>query len=427
MKTTNMNLRSQIRTFRFGHSQSTLNFWRSLARKAGALCKTPFYLFSIGPVRDALEELKVLDRSVPVRHWLSCKTQPVPPLLRWWREQGFGIEVVSEFEFLAARREGFSPGRILVNGPAKHHWLPHHALHGLCVNFDSISEAITLLPLAKRLDWCVGVRCLTDEEFDPEDPRFPTQFGLAPRDAVNLLQKLKRSGVRLETIHMHLRTNVASAKIYERAINQLAGICHTANCRPTFVDCGGGFPPPHTLSRDGRRFDSSFSLTELADVFERALKRFPGVKEFWLENGRFVSGRSGALVVKILDVKERRGLRQLICDGGRTTNALVSNWEAHEIISLPERRGPKCLMTVCGPTCMAFDQLARRPLPRSLRAGDHLLWLDAGAYHVPWETRFSHGCANVLWHDGENLTQIRERESFESWWRQWKREPIRER
>ena len=69
---------------------------------------------------------------------------------------------------------------------------------------------------------------------------------------------------------------------------------------------------------------------------------------------------------------------------------------------------------------MAFDQLARMPLPRSLRAGDHLVWLDAGAYHIPWETRFSHGHAAVVWHEERGLRLVRERQSFEDFWNIWK-------
>jgi hypothetical protein len=65
---------------------------------------------------------------------------------------------------------------------------------------------------------------------------------------------------------------------------------------------------------------------------------------------------------------------------------------------------------------MAFDQLARLPLPRRLKPGDHLLWLEAGAYHLPWETRFSHGLAAIFWHDGRRVTQVRQRESFDTWW-----------
>jgi hypothetical protein len=64
-------------------------------------------------------------------------------------------------------------------------------------------------------------------------------------------------------------------------------------------------------------------------------------------------------------------------------------------------------------TCMAFDKLARRPMPESIRVGDRLLWLEAGAYYLPWETRFSHGLAGVLWHEGEELVEVRAKEVWE--------------
>ncbi len=83
----------------FGHSSATLRFWRALVKQALPLTPTPFYVCSVAPICEALVELEFLRRTlpVPVRHWLSCKTQPVRPLLRWWRRQGRGVEVVSEF------------------------------------------------------------------------------------------------------------------------------------------------------------------------------------------------------------------------------------------------------------------------------------------------------------------------------------------
>jgi hypothetical protein len=68
---------------------------------------------------------------------------------------------------------------------------------------------------------------------------------------------------------------------------------------------------------------------------------------------------------------------------------------------------------------MAFDQLADRALPGRLQVGDHLVWMDAGAYHIPWETRFSHGWAAVLWHEDGRLSEARPAERFEDWWGQW--------
>lgn len=417
----------------FGHSAGTLQFWQRLVRAALALHPpTPFYLFSALPVA---ERLAALDEALgqaglasavdspstktACRHWLSCKTQPVAPLLRWWRARNGRIEVVSEFELQAALAEGFAPAAILVNGPAKDHWLQRHPRPGLAVNFDSPAELAALLPLAKKLDWRCGVRLNGAEEFDPENPSFPTQFGFAPDEAINALKKLRRAGARLETASFHLRTNIASAQVYQRAISEVAEVCRAARFTPRFLDIGGGVPVRHVLTRGGKVFDGEFGLRAFAEMLRQSIKQFPGLSEVWLENGRFLTASSGALVIKILDVKERRGLRQLICDGGRTLNALTSLWEQHRLLTLPRRSGPETLTAVHGPTCMTFDQLARIPLPRSLRAGDHLVWLEAGAYHISWETRFSHGHAAALWNDERGLRWARQRQAFADWWQPW--------
>lgn len=315
-------------------------------------------------------------------------------------------------EFLMALKEGFSSDHILVNGPAKHRWLIRHQVPNLLVNFDSATEVKILLPMAKKLNWRLGIRINTNEEFDPETPQFPTQFGFTADEAVAILKKMKREKISVETAHFHLRTNVKSHVVYERALEEVAAICRAVQWQPKFIDCGGGFPAPRVLTKGNKRIDAEFSLAKMAEVYARVLNKFPGVEEIWLENGRWLTARFGVLVVKILDVKERRGMRHLICDGGRTMNALLSTWENHELISLPRRTGEEILTTVVGPTCMAFDQLARRPLVRSLRAGDFLIWLDAGAYHLPWETRFSHGLAAVFWHDGKTMEKVRSHEEF---------------
>src|SRR5207237_1269198 len=79
----------------------------------------------------------------------------------------------------------------------------------------------------------------------------------------------------------------------------------------------------------------------------------------WMENGRFITGRSAVLVVRVRDVKERPECRYLICDGGRTNHALVSDWEPHPLFVIPERNGRPVLTTVAGPTCMALDRTIR--------------------------------------------------------------------
>jgi diaminopimelate decarboxylase len=404
----------------FGHNASTLLFWHHIVRRAlreGA--ETPFYLFSALPIQKALRQFRQAFARLPLRPWLSLKTQPLPALLTWWKMQGLGIEAVSEFELLAALREGFAPENILINGPAKHHWLPRHSLERLKVNFDSANEIKVLAPMAKRLKWSCGVRLQTTQEFDPEAREFPTQFGFVPKEVGPALGKLRGAGIQVETVHFHLRTNVATASIYEVALDECAEVCRANQMRPKNIDCGGGFPPAHILSCEGKRLDSQFSLSDVAEVYKRALPKFPAARQIWVENGRWLSARSGVLVLKVLDAKQRPRMRHLICDGGRTLNALPSAWEEHAVSTLPARTGRSVPTTVTGPTCMAFDQIVRRELPKAIRPGDHLIWFDAGAYHLPWETRFSHARGAVWWHDGKKLKAVREKEGFADWWAAW--------
>jgi hypothetical protein len=52
--------------------------------------------------------------------------------------------------------------------------------------------------------------------------------------------------------------------------------------------------------------------------------------------------------------------------------------------------------------------------------GDYIVWFNAGAYHLSWETRFSHGLAKVIWCDEQmRLNLARPGEDFEAWWGTW--------
>ncbi|MBL9172753.1 MAG: hypothetical protein JNL10_04395 [Verrucomicrobiales bacterium] len=377
-----------------------LNSWRKRVHQAldqGA--QTPFFLFSAAPVSAAYETLGLLNPGRPQRCWFSAKTQPLEPLWTWWHRQGGGIEVVSEREFEAARAAGFSTDEILINGPAKHRWLPRHGARGLRVHFDSPFELKSLLPQARREHWKIGLRICTPEERDPEHPSVPTQFGFSPSEVPIAVRALRAAGLEPDSVHFHLRTNVSSAEVYRRAIHSIADLCAAARWTPSVLDVGGGLPPPDTRDLRGHRFDADMDLRAYELALREAVTRMPFLKELWMEHGRFVCAGSGVLVIRILDSKSRAGLRQLICDGGRTLHALVSTWEQHGLHPLQPRRGAQIPTAVFGPTCMAFDCLARQDLPRSLRPGDALLWMDAGAYHLPWETRFSHELAEIWWED----------------------------
>jgi diaminopimelate decarboxylase len=388
--------------------------WGPLLNAAADTCATPSYVVRWQPIADAVAVLDRLARpGLRVRSWLSVKTHPVAPLIDQWVRTGRGVEVVSEHEFLMAERLGVPVEQLLVNGVAKHAWLPRYPRPGLRVHFDSPAEVAALAPLARSAQWRVGVRCHAPDEADARDPRFGGQFGMTAAEAVAALSTLTRGGCLVEGIHFHLGQKTQRAGAYTRGVDHAARICAEARVTPRYVDMGGALPA---------RTEADDALRDLAQAIDRAGAVFGApLQEVWLENGRFITEASTALLVRVLDVKERDDSRYLICDGGRTNHALAADRGAHPLVILPPRSGAPRLTTICGPTCMTDDVLVRAPLPGDIAPGDLIAWMNAGAYHLPWETRFSHGLCAVVWVGADGtMTLARAHESPASWATRWR-------
>ena len=387
--------------------------WRGLVATAAREFGTPCYVARWRPVARALAALDELSTSdLPVRSWLSLKTHPLPPLASEWLRTGRGVEVVSEAEFVMARSLGASTDQLLVNGVAKHAWLTRHALPRLRVHFDSPLEVDALTEFASEARWRVGVRCHAPDEGDARDERFGGQFGMTEPEAVAALDTLREADVDVQGLHFHLGQRSHAPDAYARAVEHLARICRRADFRPRYVDMGGGLPAQaHAMA----------ALDGLARAIAAAQSSFgDSLEEIWLENGRFVTDASTALAVRVLDVKDREDSRYLICDGGRTNHALAADHGVHPLLTIPRRTGAARHTTICGPTCMTDDVLARVPMPSDIGVGDVIVWMNAGAYHLPWETRFSNGLCAVAWCDAsDQMSLAREREQPHTWAEPW--------
>jgi diaminopimelate decarboxylase len=280
------------------------------------------------------------------------------------------------------------------------------------VHFDSCGEVQRLLALAVSARWRVGIRCHAPDECDARDPQYGGQFGMTAAEAVAALRLLRDAGADVCGVQFHLGQRRQHPDACVRAVEHAASICARAGFAPRYLDVGGGLPAPA---------DADAALRGLERGIAVARRSFsPELEEIWLENGRFVTVTSTALAIRVLDVKERDDSRYLICDGGRTNHALAADQGPHPLLHIPRRGGAPALTTICGPTCMTDDVLARLPLPADIAVGDVIAWMDAGAYHLPWETRFSQGLCAVVWCDADGaLSLARDREAPELWGERW--------
>jgi diaminopimelate decarboxylase len=385
--------------------------WASLAARAAAAFGTPCYVTRWAPVRDAVEAQEACFDGIAVRSWLSFKTHPVPQLARAWLRSGRGVEVASEAELVTLQALGCDSAQLLVNGVAKHTWLEKHAAPGLHVHVDSEAEAAALAPVAARLGWQVGIRCHVPAERDVRDERFGGQFGMSECEARNACRALDQTRVPVQGLHFHLGQAARQPGAYKESFDYLVAVCLRNRLRPYYLDCGGGV--------DGAP-DVGAALAEIGAAFAGAARRVPSLRELWLENGRYLTAASASLAVSVVDRKVRPEGRYLICDGGRTNHALAADNGLHRVLTVPERSGAQVLTTLCGPTCMTDDRLCRVPLADTVRLGDLVVWLDTGAYHLPWETRFSHGYCAVVWVDeAGRLSLARARETVQQWADVW--------
>lgn len=384
--------------------------WAPLAERASLLFGTPCYVVRWKPVAQVAAALEARFSPLRLRQWLSFKTHPVRPLARAWIAAGRGVEVVSEYEFVALRELQCPADQLLVNGVAKHTWLGRHQVFGLRVHFDSIREIRELLPQAVRDRWRVGLRCRVPSECDSPGSSFGGQFGLVDDELAEAHQRLQAAGVRVDGLHFHLGPGARQPGAYRDSVEYIVARCARHGIAPRYIDCGGGLEAGAA---------GEAALDDLVEAAGAAAMRCP-FDEVWTENGRFLTATSTALVVRVIDAKVRDECRYLICDGGRTNQALAADHGLHPMLLLPPRPGPDILTTVTGATCMTDDRLGRLMLPAGVVPGDLVVWLSAGAYHLPWETRFSQGLCAVVWCDEtDTMSLARRRETVEEWGRSW--------
>jgi diaminopimelate decarboxylase len=152
------------------------------------------------------------------------------------------------------------------------------------------------------------------------------------------------------------------------------------------VDLGGGLGIPYFSG------ENELDLNQLCLDIKRLIeeirddKAFVGTR-FLIEPGRFLIGEAGIFIVRIIDIKESRGKKFLIVDGGMNHHLAASGNLGQTI----KRNYPLVLLRkldhapadpvdVVGPLCTPLDTLGRGlQLPKA-DIGDFVAILQSGAY-----------------------------------------------
>jgi diaminopimelate decarboxylase len=419
-----------------------------LARTFG----TPLHVVSASHLRRSARDFLASARAaypgeVAVHYALKCNG--VPGVVEQVRAAGLGAEVCTGQELHLARRLGFAPTDIVVNGPGK-----TDAFLAACIDggvklivVDSLDELAQLDRLARGRAAPVTILVRVNPGYVPEGvnkgtataSRHGSAFGLDLKggEVHRALHQLQGCpGLHLRGVHMHIGTGIRSPRAWRGALQCLPGLrrlFREAGRTIEVVDLGGGIAsrttremgtmemalygmfgrlPTFRPSREMPTLDRF--LAELAEGVIQAFEGAP-LPELIFEPGRRIASASQCLLVTVLGVKRRHRVGTWVTtDGGLSTATMPTYYECHEVLLCDDARRPAAeRVTLNGPACFAGDIIYRNIAMPELRPGEVLAIMDSGAYFTALESSFGFERPAVALVDGRNARIIRTRETYE--------------
>ena len=353
---------------------------------------TPLFAYDAGVLRRRLEQLRAAVPAVDV--YYSVKANPNPAVVGVFVRAGAGCEIASGAEYVRARAGGADPARIVFAGPGKTDAELRLVVEGGIgeIHAESMEELDRLAALGRPVD--VALRFNPGAEASGGAMRMggkPAPFGFDEESLEEVLAAVDaRPTLRFRGVHMFAGTQILDASVlvgqWRHAVGVARRVSELRGAPPETVDLGGGlgipyFPHEEPLDLEVVREEAGALFREVAaDPLLRGTR-------FILEPGRFLAGPAGVYLCRVLAVKESRGERFCVLDGGMNHH-LAASGNLGQVIKrdypvLNASRadaGDLRDTAVVGPLCTPLDTLARKALLPDTRAGDLVAVLQSGAY-----------------------------------------------
>ncbi len=288
---------------------------------AAARYATPCFVYSLGLARS---RWRLLREALPgrVRLAYAVKSNPGAPLLETFAAEGAWFDCASAGEISAVLAAGGTGSGMVVAGPAKTHRDLQAALYaGARVQVDGIEDVQRLhelhtgeapLRVSVRVHPASGV----SESASIIGGAGPSAFGVDEEDLDAFLTEARR----------YDRVTVTGLQVFS-ASNELDPGKLLANHRTALrigqamhedhgidlelVDLGGGLGIRYAPS------EPSLDIWALGAGLGRLLEEHPWFTgELLLEPGRWLSGPCGVYLTRVVRVKESRGVRFALLEGG---------------------------------------------------------------------------------------------------------------
>ncbi len=318
-----------------------------------------------------------------VRLAYAVKANPHPGLLARFASLGASFDCASIGELTRAEALGLPPGRTFFAGPGKRGEELRKALAmGVRVQAEGFEDLARIDALVDR-ETVVNLRVHPAFDID-EGNRIiggsgPSAFGVDEEDVSELLGRAASlRHVRIRGLHVFAASNQRDASkllaIHSAVLDLAKRLRETHGLVLEQIDLGGGLGIAYAPGA------APLDLAVLGQGLSDLLARHPWFKgELILEPGRFLAGPCGVYLVRVVRIKESRGTRFAILEGG--INHLIRpllTGEPFPVKAVGRGEG-SVSHTLAGPLCTSLDRLGVVGLP-DLVAGDLLVFGTTGAY-----------------------------------------------
>jgi diaminopimelate decarboxylase len=382
---------------------------------------TPLYVYSRNAMRAALASYQ---RALAGRRHLLCyamKANSTLAVLQTFAEAGCGFDIVSAGELQRVLAIGVSASKVVFSGVGKKRSEMALALKAgvKCFNVESEPELEALSEVAQSLGLRAPVSLRVNPDVDAKThPYISTglkgnKFGVAHTRALQVYQRAAAlPGIEVQGIDCHIGSQITELAPYLDALDRLLDLVEAVEAAGIpihHVDVGGGLGITYTDEQPPA------AETMVAALLQRLDARGHGHREMLFEPGRSLVGNAGVLLAEVLYLKPGETKNFCIVDAAMNDlvrPAMYDAWMAIE--PCLHRSEPPLTWDVVGPVCESGDWIGRdRPL--TLRAGDVLAVLSAGAYGMAMASNYnSRPRAAEVMVDGTQVHLIRERESVAS-------------
>ena len=333
----------------------------------------------------------------------SCKTNSLPWVLNFMRENNCFAEVVSSYEYRLAKKVGYKDENIIFNGPNKSKYMFLLALNNRAIlNIDSKREIKWLkeenfnkeVKVGIRVNFDLEKKCPGETSFGVDGSRFG--FSYENRELEKAIKEINSiENVRVVGLHIHNTAKTRSLKIYNAISNMACELYKYFDYDLDYIDVGGGFfgGVPGKPTYDDYMKEISTCL----------LKTFnPQKTKLIVEPGSALVGSPISFLSEVVDVKDTFAKRIVTINTSRNNidpffaknNYFFSdNCKSENIINE---------QVICGYTCLDNDRLMTLKNHKEFKLGDRILFEKVGAYSICLAPMFIEPFSRVYVDLGDN-------------------------